>query len=70
MLLRAFKAACELLEEGSQDTRAYAKRSVWACAQLAAVGEPGGFDRLAKQLASMSSSCCSPARAVEQPLVV
>ena len=59
MLLRVFKAAAELMEEGREDTRAYAKRTVWAVAQLAAVSEPGGFDRMLKQLSSAHLCCLS-----------
>lgn len=54
MLGRVFKAASDLLDEGREDTRAYAKRTIWALGQLAAVAEPGGVDRLIKQLPSTS----------------
>lgn len=54
MLVRVFKAAVTLLDEGREDTRVYAKRVLWATAQLSAVTEPGGFDRMLKQLPSMS----------------
>ena len=52
MLVRVFKAAADLMEEGREDTRAYAKRAIWAVAQLAAVTEPGGVERLLKLLPS------------------
>ncbi|KAK9797407.1 hypothetical protein WJX73_006943 [Symbiochloris irregularis] len=50
MLAKVFKAAVQLLDEGREETRVYAKRVLWATAQLSSVTEPGGFDRMLKQL--------------------
>lgn len=52
MLGRVFKAAVQLLDEGREETRVYAKRVLWAVAQLSSVTEPGGFDRMLKGMSS------------------
>ena len=50
MVARALKAALELAGEGQQDTRTYAKRSIFTLAALANALELEGADRLLSRM--------------------